>query len=83
MNQRIRLDKATAEIIDKHSHLLNENMKEPFRKFKTILNDNRALTDGQHSYLEGMYECIMGKLTGMKCDVHIDLKNKHKTNLHY
>lgn len=81
--QRIRLDKETAKLIRKYFHLLPEAMREPFEKFERSLNKNEALTDAQHNYLDGMYEAVLGNLTGDKVDVHVDLKNKSKQNLHY
>lgn len=58
-------------------------MQKPFVDFERILNNNEALTPGQHTYLDGMYEAVMGKLTGTKVDIHIDLKNKSKSALRY
>ncbi len=83
MDQRARLDKATADFINGYKNLLNEKMIKPFEKFKRILDKGGSLTPNQHNYLDGMYETVMGKLTGEKVDVHVDLKFKHKTNLHY
>lgn len=81
--QRLRLDLETCKFINNYRHLLNENMKEPFQKFYNLLRRRVHLTPKQHSYLDGMYECIMVKLTGEKVDLHIDLKNKSKQNLKY
>lgn len=81
--QRIRLDKETAKLIRKYYNLLPEAMVEPFTKFEKMLNKNEALTDAQHNYLDGMYEAVLSNMTGEKVDVHVDLKNKSKLNLHY
>ncbi len=83
MDQRTRLDKATADFISTQKHLLKDNMTDAFVNFKRQLDKGESLTPAQHSYLDGMYEHIMGELTGEKIKLHIDLKNKHKTNLHY
>ena len=80
---RIRLDKETAKLIRSFYNLLPDEMREPFVAFEKALNKNEALTDGQHNYLDGMYETIMGALTGEKVDIHIDLKNRSKSNLRY
>ena len=81
--QRVRLDQATAKIIRQYFATLPEDMKEPFMQFEKILKRNEALTPGQHTYLDGMYESVMGNLTGIKVPVHVDLKNKSKVNLRY
>ncbi len=81
--QRIRLDRETAALIRKYYNLLPDTMREPFVKFEKMLNKNESLTDAQHNYLDGMYEAVLGNITGDKVDVHVDLKNKSKLNLHY
>jgi hypothetical protein len=83
INQQRRLDLETCKLVSKYSHLLNDNMQEPFAKFYNLLRRRVSLTPAQHNYLDGMYECVMGKLTGEKVNVHVDLKNKSKQNLKY
>jgi len=83
IEQRLRLDLETCKFIQSHYDLLNNNMMEPFTKFYNLLRKRVHLTPKQHNYLDGMYECVMGKLTGQKVDLHIDLKNKSKQNLKY
>jgi hypothetical protein len=82
-SQRIRLDQATAKIVRQYFEYLPIEMKQPFTQFENILNRNEALTPGQHTYLDGMYESVLGSLTGIKVPVHIDLKNKSKSALRY
>ena len=81
--QRRRLDLETCKFIQANYTLLNNNMTEPFTKFYNLLKSKVMLTPAQHNYLDGMYECVMGKLTGGKVNVRIDLRNKSKQNLKY
>lgn len=82
-DQQRRLDLETCKFIQSNHTLLNDKMKEPFARFYNMLRGRVSLSPGQHNYLDGMYECVMGKLTGEKVNVHIDLKNKSKQNLKY
>ena len=82
-DQMRRLDLETCRFIQSNYELLNEKMRVPFSKFHNLLRQRVSLTPAQHNYLDGMYECVMGKLTGEKVEVHIDLKNKFKQNLKY
>lgn len=81
--QVLRLDLEKAKFIESKKHLLNDNMKKPFNEFYVMLNKNEKLTPNQHSFLDGMYECVMGKITGQRVNIHVDLKANKKKNLRY
>ena len=84
LNQRVRLDLATAEFIDQNIEKLDKEKKSAFQEFFGMLMKGYPLTDAQHNYLEGMYESVMDKVFGLgKCDVHVDLKTKARKNLRY
>ncbi len=83
INQQRRLDLATCNFIMSKKELISTKMQIAVSGFKNTLMNRVSLTEKQHTYLDGIYETVMGKLTGEKVNLHIDLKNKSKQNLKY
>lgn len=83
INQQRRLDFETCKFVMEHQHHLSLKQRTALAGFRNLLVQRVSLTEKQHSYLDGMYEIVMGKLTGEKVNLHIDLKNKSKQNLKY
>lgn len=83
INQQRRLDLETCKFVMQNQKLLSQKQQTALAGFRNLLVQRVSLTPAQHNYLDGMYEIVMGKLTGQKVNLHIDLKNKSKQNLKY